>query len=419
MIENLLDLYRNLLENIGLNLNMTIIIENISILIVILLLAFLADRLTKGLLIRLISRLVKKSKNKYDDIFLRKKVFQRLAHIAPALVVNAGVGLLIDAPNLVILIKILTKLYMIFVSALVADSFISALHEIYIHLPVSKGRNIKGIVQLGKILIYIIAILVSISVITKEPVTGLLGALGAFAAVLMLIFKDTILGLVASIQLSGNKMVSLGDWISMPKYDADGDVIDISLNTVKVQNWDKTIATIPTYALVTNSFNNWKGMEDSGGRRIKRSINIDMQSVRFLETESLNKLRKISLLTSYIDEKLVEIAEFNKKIGVDGAAVINGRRLTNLGTFRKYLELYLHNHPNIHQEMTFLIRHLQPTEIGIPIEIYVFSKDQRWANYEAIQADIFDHILAAIPEFGLRVFQNLTGEDWKQLGKTV
>jgi len=235
----------------------------------------------------------------------------------------------------------------------------------------------------------------------------------------MLVFKDTILGLVASIQLSGNKMVSVGDWISMPKYDADGDVIDISLNTVKIQNWDKTIATIPTYALVTNSFNNWKGMEESGGRRIKRSINIDMQSVHFIDDAMLNKYREIKILKTYIEERLKEIDEFNKKIGSDNSDTLNARQLTNLGTFRKYLEFYLRNHIDINQDMTFLVRHLQPTEKGIPIEIYVFSSDQRWSNYEAIQADIFDHILAVIPEFGLRVFQNPTGEDWKGLASRI
>jgi miniconductance mechanosensitive channel len=212
-------------------------------------------------------------------------------------------------------------------------------------------------------------------------------------------------------------MVNVGDWISMPKYGADGDVIDISLNTVKVQNWDKTISTIPTYALVSESFSNWRGMEESGGRRIKRSVNIDMQSVKFVDNGLLKKFKEIRILRDYIEQKEKEIEEYNKKIGADSSDKINGRRMTNIGTFRKYLELYLRNHPKIHNEMTFLVRHLQPTEKGIPIEIYVFSNDQAWANYEAIQADIFDHVLAVIPEFELRVFQNPTGEDWRSLMK--
>jgi miniconductance mechanosensitive channel len=418
MIENLLLEYRTLLEKTGLSEQLALILENITVLLLIVILALLADRIMKFVLIHVVGNFIKSSKNEYDDILLKKRLFARLAHIAPALVINATVIYLIDAPGLVNVIKILTQLYIILISALVIDSLISALHEIYLQLPVSKGRNIKGYVQLVTILIYIIALLIVIATLTDNSVTGLLTGLGAFAAVLMLVFKDTILGLVASIQLSGNKMVSVGDWISMPKYNADGDVIDIGLNVVKVQNWDKTIATIPTYALVSESFSNWRGMEASGGRRIKRSINIDMNSVCFLDKEMIEKFKKIRILRETLEQKEQEIEEFNKKVGADTSNRINGRRLTNIGTFRKYLELYLRNHPQIHQDMTFLVRHLQPTEKGIPIEIYVFSRDQAWANYEAIQADIFDHIMAVIPEFGLRVFQNPTGQDWKSLLST-
>lgn len=415
MIEDFLSNYRELLHNTGLSESFALVLENLTVLVAILLLAFVADRLTKIILVRLIGNLVKKSKNQYDDILLKRRVFKRIAHIAPAIVIYSTVPFLIEADGFVEAIRVLTLLYIVLISALVFDSLISALHDIYMSLPVSSGRSIKGYVQLVKILVYIIAALVIISILTEKEIGNLLTGLGAFAAVLMLVFKDTILGLVASIQLAGNNMVNVGDWISMPKYNADGDVIDISLNTVKVQNWDKTIATIPTYALVTESFNNWKGMEESGGRRIKRSINIDMQSVRFLDSSELSKYKEIRVLKNYINQKEKEIEEFNQKIGADTSDKINGRRLTNLGTFRKYLEQYLFNHPKVHKEMTFLIRHLQPTEKGIPIEVYVFSNDQAWANYEAIQADIFDHILAVIPEFDLKVFQNPSGTDWKNL----
>jgi len=415
MIENILNQYRSFLENTNLPENLAVATENLTVLLAIILLSFLADRITKIILIRFVGNLVKKSKNEYDDILLRRKVFKRLAHIAPAIVIYSTVGFLIEADGVVQAFQVLALIYIVLISALVVDSLIRALHDIYVSLPVSSGRSIKGYVQLVVILVYIIAALVVISILTEKNIGNLLTGLGAFAAVLMLVFKDTILGLVASIQLAGNNMVNVGDWISMPKYNADGDVIDISLNTVKVQNWDKTIATIPTYALVTDSFNNWKGMEDSGGRRIKRSINIDMQSVRFLDSNELGKYKEIRLLENYISQKETEIEAFNKHIGADTSDKINGRRLTNLGTFRKYLELYLQNHPKVHKDMTFLVRHLQPTEKGIPIEIYVFSNDQAWANYEAIQADIFDHILAVIPEFGLRVFQNPSGADWKEL----
>ncbi|MEX0982864.1 MAG: mechanosensitive ion channel domain-containing protein [Bacteroidales bacterium] len=414
-MENLLSKYRLFLENTGLSEQWSNLLENFTVLLLIALLAFLADRIVKFILIRLVGNMIKTSKNRYDDILLKKRLFSRIAHIAPALVVNATVVFFVDVPGLVGFIKVITELYIILIIALVLDSLISALHEIYMNLPVSRGRNIKGYVQLVKILIYIVAALVAISILTDKSVGGLLTGLGAFAAVLMLVFKDTILGLVASIQIAGNKMVNVGDWISMPKYNADGDVIDIGLNVVKVQNWDKTIATIPTYALVSESFNNWRGMEESGGRRIKRSINIDMQSVRFVDNETIEKYKEIRILRKYLEQKEKEIEDFNKKVGADTSNRINGRRLTNIGTFRKYLELYLKNHPMIHSDMTFLVRHLQPTEKGIPIEIYVFSKDQAWANYEAIQADIFDHIMAVVPEFGLRVFQNPTGEDWRSL----
>jgi miniconductance mechanosensitive channel len=306
---------------------------------------------------------------------------------------------------------------MVIVILLVIDAVLNALHEVYMRLPIAEGRSIKGYIQVVKIVFYFIAIILLISIFSGKAPKTLIASLGALAAVLLLVFKDTILGFVASIQLSANKMASIGDWISMPKYNADGTVIDISLNTVKVQNWDKTIATIPTYALVSESFNNWKGMEESGGRRIKRSINIDMKSVRFLDREQIEKFRNYHLLKDYINTREKEIEEYNKSLRLNSSMVTNGRKMTNLGTFRKYLENYLLNHPKIHNDMTFLVRHLQPTERGLPVEIYVFSNDQEWANYEAIQADIFDHILAIMPEFDLRVFQNPTGDDFQKLAQ--
>ncbi|HKK61779.1 MAG TPA: mechanosensitive ion channel domain-containing protein [Bacteroidales bacterium] len=417
MIENLLQQYQELLKDIGLSDKSAIMLENLTVLLVIFLLAFLADRVTKKILVVVIQTAVKKTKTEFDDILFKKKVFSRLAHVAPALVINATVIYFVDIEGLANFIRLLTNLYIIFVTALVVDALLGALHEIYLQLPISRGRNIKGYLQLLRIMAYIIAALVAISVLTEKEIGNLLAGLGAFAAVLMLVFKDTILGLVASIQIAGNDMVTVGDWISMPDHGADGDVIDISLNTVKVQNWDKTISTIPTYALVSESFTNWRGMEKSGGRRIKRSINIDMKSIKFVDKTMLEKYRRIHVLQDYIDKKEKEIEEYNKKIGADENNLINGRRMTNFGTFRKYLEIYLNNHPMVNKKMTFMIRHLQPTDKGIPLEIYVFSTDIRWPYYEAIQADIFDHILAVVPEFGLRVFQNPTGDDFQKLVK--
>ncbi len=418
MIERWITWYQELLGGTGLSGGMVIFIENITVIIVTACIALLSDLIIKRIIINSIQRIASKSKNNWDDVFVERKVFNRLAHLAPAIIVYYALQYIFDAKGLVSFTENMVQAYMVIVVLLVIDAVLNALHEIYGKLPISKGRNIKGYVQVVKILFYFVAIILLISIFSGEAPKALMASLGAMAAVLILVFRDTILGFVASIQLSANKMVNVGDWISMPKYNADGDVIDISLNTVKVQNWDKTIATIPTYALVSESFNNWKGMEESGGRRIKRSINLDMKSVAFLDDGQIKKLQKFYLLKDYISGKEREIEEYNRSLKLDVAEVTNGRRMTNLGTFRIYLENYLHNHPKIHNDMTFLVRHLQPTDKGIPLEIYVFSNDQQWASYEALQADIFDHILAIMPEFGLRVFQNPTGDDFQKLART-
>jgi miniconductance mechanosensitive channel len=415
MIDNWINWYSELLSNLGLSEGLVDAVRIVTLIAVTVGLALLADFVVKRIIITTITRIARRSKTDWDDIFVERRVFNRLAHLAPAIIIFYAIPLVFVSEDLVEFLGHVAQTYMILVVLLVIDATLNALHEIYRKLPISSGRNIKGYVQVVKIIFYFLAIIMIISIFSGTAPAKLLAGLGAMAAVLLLVFKDTILGLVASIQLSANKMVNVGDWISMPKYNADGDVMDISLNTVKVQNWDKTIATIPTYALVSESFNNWRGMEESGGRRIKRSINIDMKSVTFLTKEQIEKFRKYHLLKEYINQKEEEIEEFNKSLELDDHTVTNGRRMTNLGTFRKYLENYLHAHPKIHQKMTFLVRHLQPTEKGIPMEIYVFSNDQAWANYESIQADIFDHILAIMPEFGLRVFQNPTGDDFQKL----
>ena len=384
--------------------------------VIILALAILADLITRRIILTGIRRMVKKTKTQLDDILVQRRVFHRLSHVIPGLLIYATTGFIFsDYPVMGDIVNRLALIYIILVVLLAIDSFINALHQIYLTTPVSEGRPIKGYVQVVKIIIYFVAIILVIASLTKESPKALLTGLGALAAVLMLVFKDTILGFVASIQLSANRMVKPGDWIEMPSHNADGTVIDISLNTVKVQNWDKTIATIPTYALVSESFRNWKGMEESGGRRIKRSINIDMNSVRFVDDELVQKFKQIHFLKDYVVKREEEISKYNEENKIDGSILVNGRRMTNLGTFRKYVEEYLLHHPKIHNNMTFLVRQLQPNERGLPIEIYVFSNDQAWANYEAIQADIFDHILAVIPEFDLRVFQNPSGRDFQNI----
>jgi len=385
---------------------------------IVLLAAFLSDIIARKLILTALRRIIKKTTTQWDDIIYERKVFNRLSHLAPALILFYSSDVILNEyETWLALIHGALQIYMILVAILVINSFLLAANQIYLMRPISKDRPIKGYIQVVQIIVYAFGIILILSIILGKSPTALLAGLGALAAVLILVFKDTILGFVASIQLSANNMVRIGDWITMPSHNADGTVTEITLNTVKVQNWDKTISTVPTYHLVSNSFGNWRGMEESGGRRIKRHINIDMRSVKFCTPEMIEKFRKIIYLNDYIDQRLKEIETYNIENNIDESIVVNGRRMTNLGTFRKYLEYYLKNHPMIHLDLTLLVRHLQPNETGIPIEVYAFSTDQRWANYESIQADIFDHILAVLPEFELKVFQDPSGEDIRNLAK--
>jgi len=407
---------KDLLTGWGLSENIAAYINILFGTTIIILLAYLSNVISKRIIIKTITRVIRRTKSNWDDILLEKKVLTRLAHLAPAIILFFFARFVLsDYQNIAVFIQGAIRIYIVLLILLVIDSLINALHGIYQTLEVSKNRSIKGYIQVAKILVYFIAALLVISILFNREITRLLTGLGAVAAVLLLVFKDTILGFVASIQLSANNMLKIGDWITMPRYSADGTVMEITLNTVKVQNWDKTISTIPTYALVSDSFSNWRGMEESGGRRIKRSINIDMKSIKFCTKEMLDRFNKIQYLREYTEKRKLEIEAYNKENNIDKSIVVNGRNMTNIGTFRKYLEKYLYHHPKIHNDMTFLIRQLQPTDKGIPIEIYVFSNDQRWANYESIQADIFDHILAVIPEFDLRVFQSPSGDDFQRV----
>jgi miniconductance mechanosensitive channel len=396
------------LVNIGISENLALYLRWISLGLAMIIVAYLSDYLAKRFLLAGVSRVVKKTRTNWDDSLLRRKVFTRLAHIAPALVIYFSSHLF---PPLQEILQRLSVVYMILVGLSVINSTLNAVNDIYRTFSISRQRPIKGYLQIAKIIITIFIVIIAISTLMDRSPWLILSGLGAMTAILLLIFKDSILGLVASVQLSSNDMVRIGDWIEMPKYGADGDVIDVTLHTVKVQNWDKTITSIPSYSLISDSFKNWRGMSESGGRRIKRSINIDMSSVKFCTNEMLDRFEKYQLIKEYIQIKRKELAEYNKENTIDTSELINGRNLTNLGTFRAYLVAYLHNRPDVHKEMTFLIRHLPPGSNGIPIEIYIFSTDQVWANYEAIQADIFDHILAVLPMFDLSVFQYPTGGD--------
>ena len=396
----------------------TDVIRVFILLAIMLFISWIANVIVKRYVVKAIERIIKKTKSNYDDYLIKRRVLNKLSHLVPALIVLLYIGTIFNnSPAISDFVSDLVIVYMVFIFVSSLNALLKAFDDVYNTFDFAKERPIKGYIQVVQIVVYSIAVLISISVVFGIDMTAIFTGMGAIAAIILLIFKDTILGLVAGVQLTANNMVKIGDWISMPSHNADGTVLEITLNTVKVQNWDKTISTIPTYALVTNSFANWRGMEESGGRRIKRSISIDMQSVKFCDDKMLTRFKKIAYLKEYIDKKSEELVEYNKVNNFDDSVLVNGRRMTNLGVFRKYLEEYLHHHPKISNEMTFLVHHLQPTEKGIPMQIYVFCNDQVWANYEAVQADIFDHILAVLPEFDLRVFQFPAGSDLKNLNQ--
>jgi miniconductance mechanosensitive channel len=379
----------------------------------VLLLAWVADLVAKKVLLRVVLRLAERTDTDWDDIVTRRRVFHRLAHIAPALVIYFFARSVLQPEEasadadalLTTLVKSGCLLYMVGVVVSVLDGLLNALVDIVRLSKLGKSLPLTTISQVAKLILYGTALIVALSVLLGESPALLFSGLGAMTAVLMLIFQDSILGFVAGIQLSANQMVRPGDWIEMPKYGADGDVLEVALTTVKVQNFDKTITTIPTHALITQSFKNWRGMAESGGRRIKRAINIDIGSVRFCDEQMLDRLSKIDFMREYLAEKQAAITEWNAQHQDDAGSAVHPRRLTNIGTFRAYVVAYLRHHPQIHQDMTFLVRQLPPTPHGVPLEVYVFSRDQNWVRYEGIQSDIFEHLLAMVPEFDLRVYQ--------------
>lgn len=365
--------------------------------------------LVHRLLLALLHFAGRQTRFEWDDIVLGRGAFDKLSYLAPAMVVAAFPDPIpLDNASTH---RIVTA-YVIVVVALALSNLLSAANDIYErYVEFAKERPIKGYIQVVKLLMIIVAVVVVLATVLDRSPVVLLSGLGAMTAVLLLIFRDTILSFVASIQIASNDMVRIGDWIEMPQYGADGDVVDIALHTIKVQNWDKTITTIPTHKLIADSFQNWRGMQDSGGRRIKRQVYIDQSSVRFCDEDMLKRFEGIQHLTEYVRTKREELERSNLDEQVQLSEPVNGRRMTNLGTFRAYVLSYLLQHPEIHQDMTLLVRQLEPTSCGIPIQIYCFTTDIRWASYERIQADIFDHLLAVVPEFGLRVFQHPTGQD--------
>ncbi len=358
---------------------------------------------------KIISKFVTKSKTKWDDFVIKRGFFKYVNILIPLTVYEAVMKNMTFYSGF---ISKIIKIGIVITFVFIINSLLTASNDIYSTYKISKERPIKSYIQVLNLAIALIAILITVAILfDKSPLT-LLSGIGAMTAVIMLIFKDSILGFVASIQLAANNMVAIGDWIEMPSQEADGDVIEINLTNVKVQNWDKTITTIPSYALVSNSFRNWKGMTDSGGRRIKRSIFIDSTTVRFLTDEDFAKFSEVELLQNYLNEKNAEICEFNKN---KKNVTLDGRNLTNIGTFRAYIDFYLKNHPNIDKEKTILVRQKEPSSQGIPMELYCFTNTTAWISYEGIQSDIFDHLLVIIDYFGLSIFQNPSGQDFRNM----
>ncbi len=405
-VRQLTDFLIEWLEKTGLSESWAVHLGESITLIFLIFIAYIGYIIAWKLMRKLLIPLVQRSKNQFDDLLIQHHFFRKVSYIVPALILYYFIDDTIISLNIITnFIQSALEVFFVFNIALVIDSVLSTINDYYERYDFAKDHPIKGLIQILKIILYIAAGMVVIGVLFDKNIGSLVVGLGTISAVIMLIFKDPILGFVGGLQLIFNKMLSIGDWITVSKYGADGTVLEINLTTVKVQNWDKTIVTVPTYSLISDSFQNWRGMEDSGGRRIKRSINIDMDSIRFCTPKMLERFSKIHVLSTYIEETEKTVSNYNTNNKIDPSVLVNGRRQTNIGVFRAYLKAYLHMRPDIHDDMTFLVRQLQPSEKGLPIQVYVFTTTIEWAKYEDIQADIFDHILAVIPQFDLKVYQ--------------
>ena len=388
-------------------------LASLSLILVVLLISVIAYLLTKHIVLRILAHYIENNKYDWDAYLLKHKVLHRLSHLLPVLIIYSSAPLF---GSLQTLIERLGSIYLIILIVGVLNALFNAIDDIYNRHEVARQKPIKGYLQGIKIFVFVIAGIVILSRLLGQSPLILLSGIGAMTAVVLLIFQDSILGLVAGIQLAANDMVRIGDWIEMPKYNADGDVIEITLTTVKVENFDKTITTVPPHALVKDSFRNWRGMQETGGRRIMRSIYIDSSSICFCSDEMIESYKNIEILKNYINSRYVEINEYNRTHEIDDKNPVNGRHMTNVGTFRAYIIEYLRNHSQIHQDMIQMVRQLPPKEHGLPIELYMFTKTTDWAEYETIQADIFDHLLAVAPLFGLRIFQSPSGYDLRMIG---
>ncbi|MGB0371370.1 MAG: mechanosensitive ion channel family protein [Opitutales bacterium] len=410
----MIDTLSKFLQNtLGLSFDQAELTAQLTGILVLVMLAILANGIAKHFIKSTVSKLIAKTRTEWDDLILEKGVLTRLSHVVPLIVVSFAQELVLRPDSSITpIFEKVTNVYSIVVVLLVIDALLNVGVVAYDRISSTRKIPLKGFVQAVKLVFNSIGLIFIVATLLDKSATILVSGLGAMTAVLLLIFRDPIMGLVAGIQLSVNNMVKVGDWIEMSQKGADGDVIDVSLTTVKVRNWDKTITTIPTHALIAESFKNWRGMKETGGRRIKRNIHIDMATVRFLDQAAIEKFLKFAPLSEHLSKKIPELREHNERLKLDDTSPkANGRSLTNIGLFRAYCEAWLRAKPEIHPDLTFLVRQLQPTEHGLPIEIYVFTKTTVWAEYEGIQADIFDHLLSVLPEFGLSVYQNPSSQD--------
>ncbi len=404
--------FKDFFVHAGLSYSFSSFLSTIALVLIVVLLSWLSNLIAKAIIQNVVTRIVRRTTTTWDDIFLEKKVFSRLSHFAPAWVIwSMAAWAFSSYPLWLVAVHKLTYIYMVIISMVVINSFIEAWHEIYKTLSISKHRHIKGYVQLVKILVIVITVLVIVSVIFKKDISTLVAGLGAMAAVLILVFRDTLLGLVASIQLSADKMLKIGDWISIPRRDVDGIVSDITLTTVKIQNFDKTIITVPTYSLVNDSFQNWKGMQEAGIRQLKRSLYIDSKSIKFLDKELKDRLSAVPELGEYIEN-------IYKKSTVNTATPFyNYTQITNLGVFRFYAESYLKLHPFVDARQAIILRHRHNESDGLHLQLNLFAKNTEFISFENLQSEIVEHLLAIMNEFGLKVFQQPTGDDLKTILK--
>ena len=419
MIQYLSDLLNDFLNDKFLQLDLPeVVVESLvrgGLILLVLFACWIVHQIAQGPIIRSFERFSRFTNLQWDDVLVEKHFFRRLLYFIPLILFYILSQPILAGTAMIPLSQTLISILLLIAGMMALDALLSSLLVIYGNSAIAKEISITPFVQVLKLVLYFVTGILILSLLLQKTPLYFLSGLGALTAVLLFVFKDVLMGLLAGIQLVANKMVAPKDWIEMPKYGADGDVIEITLTTVKVKNFDNTIITIPTYALINESFRNWRNMNLSGGRRIKRFVNIDLGSIKFCSAEMLERFTRIQLISKDIQDRQQEISAYNNEQNVDESTLVNGRRLTNIGVFRSYVEAYLRQHPKIHQKMTFIVRQLSPSAKGLPIEIYVFCKDTNWTAYESVQANIFDHILAVVPEFDLQVFQEPSGTDFQKI----